>query len=142
MAPGSPRNTKKNKIIAYLTIAVTIAFPLLGYFGNFSKYIPATRNDILRLDQQDIELKASLEHHKNVSRLELLLNDIADLKRERDRLELLKIQNERLQFEVQEAGGDVQVYIREQAKIITRLRDIDSDIDLKNKQKQLLKEKI
>lgn len=141
MAP-SPPNIKKNKAIAWATILVTIAFPLIGYFGSFHKYIPATRADIQMLELADKILKEDLERHTIKSQIELLHNDISDLKRERERLELLKIQNEKYRHEVEMNSGDVDIYIRERVKLLTRLKDIESDIDSKTKLKQTLKDQL
>lgn len=125
----------KNKVVSAGIIIVTILIPLIGWITDFSKYIPATHSDIVRLEQYDEALKQQIRHNSRVSKIDILRNDLEDLKRERDRLELLNTQTARILQEEDAAGRRVDIYIREMSKISSQLKDINRNIITKENRK-------
>lgn len=118
---------RRNKLIAVLTVFVTIVMPIVGFF---SIPMPATKNDIVRLEHVDTQIRndiyqTELKQKANVTETEIKLYLMDE-----EKYTMRKYENIRQQEEYRLVGKSVpQAYSSELAEIEAKLRETSHNID-------------
>lgn len=131
-SPAKPVSVqiKRNRFIVICTFFVAVIMPAIGWFG-LKDFLPATRAEIVRLDNNDIVLE-----------IKILKNDISDLEGKREDLILKKLENGRLQTEVKKELGKIPpIYLEELAAIESKIEKIDRQIAIKQNKIETLENK-
>jgi len=120
---------KKNKLVALLTIFVTIGMPIAGFF---SIPLPATKHDIAELHQADISIREDMVKTASDLNIRNIKTEIELLNMDEERFTGRKYENIRQQDEFRLVGKPVPAaYTLEQSDVESKLRHVEQELDLK-----------
>lgn len=131
---------RRNKLIAVLTLFVTIVMPIIGFF---SIPMPATKNDIIMLERADAEIKVDIEQVAYKSKAKGIETEIKLLIMDEERHTLRRYENLRQQDTYRIENKPVpQVYAAELGEIDAKLNETKHQLDTQKQELIFIKEKI
>lgn len=131
---------KKNKLVALLTIFVTICMPIAGFF---SIPLPATKHDIAELQQADINIREDIDRKTGESKARVIRTEIELLNMDEEKYTERKYENIRQQDEFKLANKPVPAaYTLEQSDIESKLRKTEHELDMKKEELRSVNEKL
>lgn len=131
---------RRNKLIAVLTIFVTIVMPIVGFF---SIPMPATKNDIIKLERADVEIKEDIVQNEFKSKARGIETEIKLLILDEEKYTMRRYENLRQQDDFRIENKPVpQVYSQELAEIDAKLKEIQHSLDTHKQELIMVKEKI
>lgn len=131
---------KKNKLIALLTIFVTIFMPIAGFF---SIPMPATKHDIAQLQQADVEIRKDVREKTDQLEIRTIHVEIDLLNQDEDKYTERKYENLRQQDEFKLANKPVpSAYTQEQSDVESKLKHVQSELDMKKEELRMINRSI
>jgi len=131
---------KKNKLIALLTIFVTIFMPIAGFF---SIPMPATKHDIAELHQADVQIRKEVQIKSDESEIRSIKMEIELLNMDEERCTERKYENIRQQDEFKLANKPVPAaYTQEQSDVESKLKHIQNQLDMKKEELRVINRSI
>lgn len=123
---------KKNKLVALMTIFVTIAMPIAGFF---SIPMPATKTDIEALQKTDIEIRQDVKRRTNDLAIREIRTEIEILNIDEEKYTERKYENIRQQDEFRLMNKPVPAsYTMEQSDIESKLNRVEQQLDMKKEE--------
>lgn len=127
---------KKNKLVALLTIFVTICMPIAGFF---SIPMPATKHDIAALHEADISIRKEVKMKTGELQLRNIKVEIDLLNMDEERYTERKYENLRYQDEFKLANKSVpSAYTQEQSDIESKLKHVQTELDMKKEELRMI----
>lgn len=123
---------KKNKLMALLTIFVTIAMPIAGFF---SIPMPATKTDIEALQKEDVEIRQEFKIKTNNLAARGIRTEIEILNLVEKKYTERKYENIRQQDEFRLVNKPVPAaYTMEQSDVESKLKRVQQQLDMKKEE--------